>query len=274
MSIRNIMAAVLLVAAGCTPDIHIDRIVLEPHSLFMAVGDTQTLQVHFLSDAEDAVQWYTDNKDVATVSSSGTVTAVLPGTATVTARSVKGGLLASCEVLVRGYREELVSGVKLDCNELSLYLGDGYIFQPTVLPETAINKKLAWRSSDKSVVTVNASGVLTTEGEGTAEITVTTEEGGFTDSCSITVLPAFIHVQMLYIPQTLHIAVGESELLELTLLPEDATNPSVSWASLDESIVTVTQEGVVTGIAPGTAHVKVTAEDGDLKSYCLVTVSQ
>ena len=272
MRLRYFMTAALLLLAGCTKDIHVDRMLLNPTNLIMAVGDTQTLEVRFLADGTDAVEWFSDNSEVATISSSGTVTAVTPGSAKVTARSVKGGLYAVCDVFVRGYKEDLVAGVQLQEHDITLYLGENVQFTATVLPTTAVNQNVRWSSSSTGVAYIDQTGFLRTLLVGTTVVTVTTEEGLFTDSCNVTVLPAFVYIEYVDLPETCHLNVGESVQLEAVIEPEDATNKNVTWTSLDESVLTVTQEGVITGIAPGSTYVKIETEDGNHHDYCLVTV--
>lgn len=65
----------------------------------------------------------------------------------------------------------------------------------TVLPENATNKEVIWTSSDNAVATVTAEGVVTAVGEGTADITATTKDGGKTATCTVTV------VEALFIPE-------------------------------------------------------------------------
>lgn len=72
--------------------------------------------------------------------------------------------------------------------------------------------------------------------------------------------------------ESLEMGVGENQTLTATVLPEDATNRSVSWASDNEEIVTVSQEGVVTALSPGNANVTVTTTDQGKTATCAVVV--
>ena len=76
--------------------------------------------------------------------------------------------------------------VTLDQTELTLEKGDQAALTATVLPENASNKNVTWSSSDENVATVK-DGVVTAVGAGEADITVTTELGGQTAVCHVTV---------------------------------------------------------------------------------------
>ena len=121
---------------------------------------------------------------VAAVDDNGRVTAVADGTATVTVTTRDGGFTASCEVTVI----QPVTGVRLEPSHLSLYVGcTPATLTATVLPAGASDKTVAWSSSDPSVADVDENGSVTAVGEGSAEITVTTRDGGFTASCTVNV---------------------------------------------------------------------------------------
>ena len=79
-----------------------------------------------------------------------------------------------------------VTGVRLDKTSLTLKVGKTGTLTATVLPGNAQNKNVTWSSSNTSVATVN-NGVVTAVANGTATITVTTEEGNFTATCTVTV---------------------------------------------------------------------------------------
>ena len=79
-----------------------------------------------------------------------------------------------------------VTGVTLDKTSLSLTVGGEATLTATVAPENATNKTVTWASSDEAVATVE-NGKVTAMAVGTATITVTTEDGGKTASCTVTV---------------------------------------------------------------------------------------
>ena len=126
---------------------------------------------------------------MATVAN-GVVTAVAPGTATITVKTEDGDFSATCAVTVNK-RIIHVTGVSLD--EETLYFDLGCIgagqqatLTATVVPADATDKSISWESSAPTVASV-AEGVITALSVGEATITVTTTDGGFTATCAVTV---------------------------------------------------------------------------------------
>jgi hypothetical protein len=81
-----------------------------------------------------------------------------------------------------------VTGVSLNKTVTSMVAGETETLVATVLPAQATNKAVTW-ASDNAAATVNGSGLVTGVSVGTAIITVTTVNGGFTASCTVTVTP-------------------------------------------------------------------------------------
>ncbi len=83
--------------------------------------------------------------------------------------------------------DKAVKGVSLDKTFIELAVGETDILTATVTPSTAVNKNVSWKSSNTSVAKVDSSGTVTAVNTGEAEITVTTEEGGYSETCSVIV---------------------------------------------------------------------------------------
>jgi hypothetical protein len=85
---------------------------------------------------------------------------------------------------------EVVNSVELNEEALTLVAGKTHQLTATVNPVSAINKNVSWESSNTAIATVDENGLVTAIAAGTASITVTTEDGGFTAICVVTVIPA------------------------------------------------------------------------------------
>lgn len=162
-----------------------------------------------------------------------------------------------------------VSGVSLNKETTTIILGQTETLIATITPENATNKNVAWTSSDNNIVTVDNSGIVTAVNGGTATITVTTEDGSFTDTCEVTVIVPVTGVSLNKTTTSLN--VNETETLVATITPENATNKNVTWTSSDETIATVDNAGLVKMIKDGKATITVKTEDGDFTATCEVT---
>lgn len=81
-----------------------------------------------------------------------------------------------------------VTGVKLDYDTVNIEVGGSVQLTPNVYPSDAADKTVTWSSSDEGVASVSGSGLVLGVSDGTATITVTTIDGGFTATCSVTVI--------------------------------------------------------------------------------------
>ena len=153
-------------------------------SLDIGASETLTATVTPADAGNKNVTWSSSDETVATVDATGKVTAVAAGTATITVTTADGGKSATCEVTVSS---KAVTGVSLDKTTLSLITGDSETLTATVTPDDAGNKNVTWSSSNESVATVDNAGKVTAVAAGTTTITVTTEDGGKTATCNITV---------------------------------------------------------------------------------------
>lgn len=161
------------------------------------------------------------------------------------------------------------SGVTLNKTVLTLKKGMNEKLIATVAPENVSNSKVIWTSSDNSVVSI-LDGVCTAVNGGTATVTVTTEDGKFSASCAITVTISVTSIT--FSNDEIRIERGNQTNLVVKVLPEDATNKSLTWKTSDESIATVDESGKITAINKGIAKITVTNEDGTVVGSCNVAV--
>ena len=251
----------------------VTEVKLDKDSLSLEVGGTATLTATVEPDnaTNKNVTWTSNNTDVATVVD-GIVTAVAPGTATITVTTADGGFTDTCQVTVTAATVP-VSGVTLNKTALSLPVGGTETLTATVAPDNATNKNVTWSSDHESVATVDATGKVTAVGAGTATITVTTVDQSKTATCEVTVTAAPVPVSGVSLNKdSTSLTVGDTETLTATVKPEDATNKAVTWTSSNSTVATVDQNGVVTAVAPGTATITVTTQDGNHTDTCTVTV--
>ena len=248
--------------------IPVSGVSLNKSSLELNEGETETLYATVTpSDATNkVVTWKSSNTSVATVNADGKVTAVKAGTATITVTTENGGKTATCEVSVIAP----VSGVSLNKTNLELIEGSSETLLATITPSNAANKKVTWSSSNSSVATVDDNGKVTAVMVGTATITVTTEDGGKTATCEVSVVIPVSGVSLN--KSSLELNEGETETLYATITPSNATNKGVTWKSSNTSVATVNTDGKVTAVKAGTATITVTTKNGSKTSTCTVSV--
>ena len=153
-------------------------------------GSTTTLSATVSpGDALDqSISWSSGDEAIATVNSSGTVTGVAVGSATITVTTNDGGYTDNITVDVTEVPDVPVTGVSIDqTGPIALTEGNTTTLSATVSPSDATDQGVSWSSSDDAVATVTSNGTVTAEAEGSATITVTTNDGGFTDNITIDV---------------------------------------------------------------------------------------
>ena len=170
------------------PAVPVQSVSLDKTTLDLNVGENATLVATVLPENADdkSVTWSSSNTAVATVDATGKVTAVAAGEAVITVTTTDGGKTATCTVTVTNPAVP-VQSVTLDKTTLSLMVGKNATLVATVLPENADDKTVTWSSSNTAVATVDATGKVTAVAAGEAVITVTTNDGGKTATCTVTV---------------------------------------------------------------------------------------
>lgn len=170
------------------------------------------------------------------------------------------------------------TGVDVTPSTLSLIQGGNTgQLNATVLPDTATNKNVTWSTSDPAIATVDASGVVTPVGPGTATITVTTEDGNYTDTSTVTVseptdlsnltlskgtlTPAFAS------GTTSYTATVTNDVYSLTITP--TTVDANATVTVNGQLVTsgMPSEEIQLNVGDNDITVTVTAQDGTTKTY-------
>ena len=168
-----------------------------------------------------------------------------------------------------------VKGVTLNETTATVEAGNTYQLTATVQPTNATNQKVTWSSDKTDIATVDKNGLVTAKAAGTANITVTTEDGSKKATCVVTVTAKEEQVAVTGVKlnkSKTTIKVGETETLEATIDPANATNKNITWSSTDGTVATVDETGKVEAKKAGTATIKVTTADGNHVAECTVTV--
>lgn len=255
-----------------TIPVPVDGITLSHSSEIMNVGNTLNIKAVIHPDNADnkTIIWSSSNNDIASVDNNGLVTAISSGRAFIMATSQQNSkIFASCEIKVHQPLQE----ISLKPTDIDLKVGESFENMiVTFSPLSSDNKAVIWKSSNETVVKVNAIGKITALCAGEAIVTVeSVENPEIKASCIVTVSEPVTGISLN--KTTLELKEDDSEKLIAKILPENATNKSVNWSSSDISIAMVAPDGTVYGIKPGRATVMVCTEDGGFAALCKVTVT-
>lgn len=160
-----------------------------------------------------------------------------------------------------------VASVSLNQTSIALETGDTFVLEATVLPSNATDASVSWESDNPSIATVTG-GTVTAIAEGSAKITAKAGEKSAVCKVTVTEKPVAVESVTLDITHT-SINLGESLQLTATVLPENAADKTVTWASSDPAVATVA-DGVVTTLAAG--FTRITATAGGISAACEITV--
>ncbi|WP_172917589.1 Ig-like domain-containing protein [Capnocytophaga canis] len=252
----------------------VTNVSIQPESIVLAIGNQRQLSatVSPTNATNKKVTWTSADPSIATVTANGKVTGVASGTVYITATTEDGGKKASCKVTVESVIA--VTNVSIQPETITLPVGDELQLTATVSPTNATNKKVTWTTANAGIAKVDNHGKVTGVASGTVYITATTEDGGKTATCKVSVTTPIIQVTSINIqPGTATVTVGGEQQLTANVLPTNATNKTVTWTSGNTSIATVSSSGKVTGVASGTVYITATTEDGSKTATCKVTVT-
>lgn len=241
------------------------------------VGDTFSISYDvFPSDATNKnVTFTSSNTSVATVSATGSVNCKSVGSTTLTVTSVDNtSIKKTISLTVFKEPDVYVTGITLEEVVGTFEVGDEVQLRWSVSPSNATNKNVEFIVEDENVVTVSSTGLVTCVGAGSTLIQVHALDGSdVMDSIDFVVFSAEVPVEEIKLPSGLTVEVDETKQIECKVLPENATDKSVVWTSLNQEIATVSNDGKVTGIKEGNVSIKASTPDGDVYSTCEVTVT-
>ncbi len=154
-----------------------------------------------------------------------------------------------------------VKSVKLNRTSYTMEKGARMQLKATVSPSGATNQSVTWKSDNTKVATVDSTGKVTAKGNGSANITVTTSDGGKTASCKVTVrTPA---TKLTLSKSAAAVKAGKTLKLSVTAWTPTSVYPkSITWKSNNTAVATVDKTGLVKAIKPGTAYIYAKAWNG------------
>ena len=272
MFVRCWGMVLLLALASCEKDsAKVSGITVTPASVTLEAGKTVSLKAAVVPEtaADKTVRWESENPAVADVTASGVVTAKAAGETSVTAVTTDGNYRASCLVTVIGKTD--VTGVRI-AETFPVPVGKEVGLNYAVLPTDASVKTVLFTVEEgkEDVLTLEDPnrGIVKGVAVGAAQVTVTTAEGGYSDSCAVTVYRAAEKVTIT--ADGYDAAAGLEAGLTLTLTATVSGEPTygtVFWATSDPQTAAVAEDGTVTAKAPGTVTVRASLHPFDNPEY-------
>ena len=220
------------------------------YEIALKTGERETISLTYDDDklSGSKATWKTSKSSVATVSSSGMITAKGKGTATITAEYK--GYEVEIEVKVDGKS----SGKLLEADETTIKLKKGKkeTIRLTYDGSKLSGSKATWKTSRSSVATVDDDGVITAKGKGTATITA----GYKSEEVKIEVKVDTTGSDLLEASKSkISMSKGDKETIKLTYDGSSLTGSKASWSTSKSSVATVSNSGAVTAKAKGTATI-------------------
>ncbi len=165
------------------------------------------------------------------------------------------------------------TGVKILSSSSTIKVGGLLPLTTKILPNNASSKRIEWISSNPLIATVGYNGIATGISAGNATIFAKTYDGKFKGSLTLKVEAIPVEAVNLG-PLNASIEVEETFQLTNSIIPYNATNLSIRWASSDTSIATVNSNGLVLGKAVGIVDITVTTNDGSKTATSKITIKK
>lgn len=158
-------------------------------------------------------------------------------------------------------------------SDLKIGIGESSKLSAIVQPAGKTLDKVTWKTTDFFIASVDDDGLVKGHSRGSCKIIATSVDGGHTAICDVTVVQPVESVSLSY--KDVSLKVGENKQLEASVYPINADDKSIVWTSADESIAKVSEDGIVTAIAPGNTQIlAVSNYNHEITDACAVTVIQ
>lgn len=232
----------------------------------MYVGETSRLGyvITPTNATNKTIIWSSTNANVASVDSTGLVSARGLGTTLIVAKTADGSIFKTATVTVK----IKATGVSIEAKDLEVKVGQTVTIPYKITPENASDITMIWESTNNGVVTV-LDGKITGVAEGKAVVILKPSQGQPV-YVNITVIQEANGMQLNFTEKTM--TVGERIKLKPTLLPTNATNPGFTFKSSNPAVARVTVNGNIYGLKGGTTIITVVSKDGKLKETSIIHV--
>ena len=243
---------------------------LSANSLQLNIGSSYSLNAKAKPEnaTDNKLTYISDNEEIASVDTEGRITAKAVGNANITIKASNG---VAKKITVKVVSSHIpVTGIRLSSSDISLMNGDTRQIGAYVVPENATNKKLTYSSDNQTVASVNAEGLITAKGIGSAHITIQAADG-ITKVITVTVTAVHISVtSIIFDPplsiEPIELVIGQVYKFGAKAMPEEATNKKLKFETSNSSIAWLQGEGKseVKADGIGEATVTITSDENPI----------
>lgn len=271
-TINNLMDTCIVTVGNYS--LNLKSILITTDYSVLPIGISKQLTVAFnpSNATNKTITWTSSNPSVATVDSSGNVKAISQGSTVITAKSKDGGYTDTAIIEVVNYSNVVEEKtIAFKNNTYSVGINQTITLNPIITPSTATFKAVEFISSDPSIATVDINGVVKGIKEGKVTITAITKRNQI--KATVTVTVKNIPSTAVSLNKTnIELTVNNTDTIVATVLPNTATNKTVTYKSENPDIATVSENGIITAKKKGTTTITVTPNGGGNSSTCLVTI--
>lgn len=208
---------------------------------------------------DETIVWSSSDEKVLKVAPDGSLAAVGHGIAIVRATAAQDEeSYAECEVEVV---KKQIEDISVTSAQKRMYVGDNQQVTATISPLDAEDASYTWVSDDETLAIVSTKGIVTALAEGSATIrAISDADNSVYGYCTIQILPVTA-TSITVSPSEVTLSIGDKQAISVVFEPENTTDKTVEWQSLDESVVTVS-DGVITAVDEGETTVVATTSNG------------
>ena len=169
------------------------------------------------------------------------------------------------------YNYQKATGISIVQANQEMWVGDRLKIEVTFEPENAHIRDCTWASSDNFVATVDEDGVVKAQSQGSAVITATSVDGGYTASCTVTTKNVPL-TGFNIINDSMEVVINEEKPIDVSFTPSNATIRDIVWESSDSSVAVVLDDNRLLGVGKGKATITGTTTDGEYTDTMTVNV--
>ncbi|MGD9169545.1 MAG: cellulase family glycosylhydrolase [Candidatus Thiodiazotropha sp.] len=262
-------------------DVPVVGVSVSPTSTTLNVGSSTTLSATLApSNASNTgVTWASSDSNVATVNTSGVVTGLSAGNASITVTTLDGGYTATsaitvtqlnggsatpCDSPTSATLPLVIDGAGDFCRVTSGDISNINSWNMQLVEINGVDYTNTW--SDQMPSRIDGNYYIHYVGQYAWSHLEVNGSGGGSQSIAVTGVTLS--------PTSASVGVGDSTTLSASVLPDNATNKNLTWNSSNTGIATVSNTGVVTGVSTGNATITVTTEDGGFTAVSDITVNE